>query len=121
MVCWRLFRGAKGWEGVWGIFLLFNTCMREQWGLSSADVVSQACRKGCAGNGAEFPLCSPHKVQGAAAPVTTSLPGLPVAFLMPLWYSWVSLLPAGVRVWAFLYSRFDSLLGGISSWSLKKK
>lgn len=40
---------------------------------------------------------------------------------MPLCNSQVSLLPAGIRVWVFLYTRFDSLLGGVSSWSLKKK
>lgn len=75
-------------------YLLFNTCLRgsggaafglwDQRGLSLGEIVSQASRKGCAGNGAEFRLCSPHKFQGAGTSVATCLPGLPVAFLMPL-------------------------------------
>lgn len=58
---------------------------------------------------------------GTGAPVTTCLPGLPAAFLMPLPSARVSPLPAAVWVWVFLYSSLDSLLGGKSFLSLKKE
>lgn len=58
------------WEGVWGTFFLFSKYSMGQWGLSLAGVVSQACGKGCAGSGAEFPLCSPQEFEGAGAPAS---------------------------------------------------
>lgn len=42
----------------------FLLCVREQRGLSLAEVLSQAC----AGNGAEFPPCSPEEFQEHLSP-----------------------------------------------------